>query len=164
MAAEEAVRERRQVLRARHPLDRGLGVQAFDLQRGVLRIALVAHHLVHGPFVPMDGLHHAFEHGIEDLSPLLGVAVGQQLHRPLEVGERHRDLPAFAFEGAPGGEDLLGKVLGVYVSGEPSFRSGLVPVSEVPHSPQNFCPGGFESPQPGQRGARRAPHSPQNFR
>jgi len=24
----------------------------------------------------MDGLHHAFEHGIEELSRLLGVAVG----------------------------------------------------------------------------------------
>ena len=33
-------------------------------------------------------------------------------HRALEVGEEHGDLLALAFEGALGGEDLLGKVLG----------------------------------------------------
>jgi len=59
----------------------------------------------------MHGLHHAFEHGIEKLPGLLGVAVGKQFHRALEVGEEHRDLLAFAFESAPGGEDLLGEVL-----------------------------------------------------
>ena len=71
----------------------------------------VAHDLVDGALVAMDGLHHAFEHGIEELAGLLGVAVGEQLHRALEVGEEHGDLLALALEGALRGEDLLGEVL-----------------------------------------------------
>jgi hypothetical protein len=44
----------------------------------------------------VDGLHHAFEHGIEKLARLLGIAVGEQLHRALEVGEQNGDLLALA--------------------------------------------------------------------
>src|SRR5438552_865420 len=33
----------------------------------------------------------------------------------------------------------------------------------VPHSPQNFWPGGFEAPHVGQPRARAIPHSPQNL-
>jgi hypothetical protein len=72
----------------------------------------VAHHLVHRALVAVDGFHHPLEDGIEELARLLGVAVGEQLHRALEVGEEHRDLLALAFEGGLGGEDLLGEVLG----------------------------------------------------
>ena len=72
----------------------------------------VAHHLVDRALVAVDGLHHPFEDGVEDLARLLGVAVGEQLHRALEVGEEDRDLLALAFEGGLGGEDLLGEVLG----------------------------------------------------
>jgi hypothetical protein len=56
----------------------------------------------------VDGLHHPLEDGIEELPGLLGVAVGQQLHRALEIGEEHRHLLALAFEGGLGGEDFLG--------------------------------------------------------
>ena len=59
----------------------------------------------------MDGLHHPLEHGVEELPRLLGVAVGEQFHRALEVGEEHRHLLALALEGSLGGEDLLGEVL-----------------------------------------------------
>ena len=37
----------------------------------------VAHHLVHGALVAVDGLHHAFENWVEQLTRLLGVAVGE---------------------------------------------------------------------------------------
>jgi hypothetical protein len=30
--------------------------------------------------------HHALQHRVEELAPLLGFAVGQQLHRALEIG------------------------------------------------------------------------------
>ena len=60
----------------------------------------VAHDLVDRALVAVDGLHHPLEDGIEELPRLLGVAVGEQLHRALEVGEEHRDLLALAFEGA----------------------------------------------------------------
>jgi hypothetical protein len=72
----------------------------------------VAHHLVHGSLVAVDRLHHAFEHRVEELARLLGVAVGKQLHRALEIGKQHGDLLALPFERAPRGQDLLGEVLG----------------------------------------------------
>ena len=60
----------------------------------------VAHHLVDRALVVMDGLHHPLEDRVEELARLLGVAVGEQLHRALEVGEEHGDLLALALEGA----------------------------------------------------------------
>jgi len=71
----------------------------------------VAHHLIHGALVVMDGVHHQCEHGIEELARLLGVAVGEELHGALEVGEEDGDLLALAFEGGLGSEDLLGEML-----------------------------------------------------
>jgi hypothetical protein len=50
----------------------------------------------------VDGLHHVLEHGIEQLARLLGVAIGEQFHRPLEIGEQHGDLLALAFQGGLG--------------------------------------------------------------
>jgi hypothetical protein len=58
----------------------------------------VAHHLVDGALVAMNGLHHPFEHRIEDLTRLLRVAVSEQLHRTFEVGEQHGDLLTLTFE------------------------------------------------------------------
>jgi hypothetical protein len=72
----------------------------------------VAHHLVDRALVAVDGLHHAFEHGVEKLACLFGIAVGEQLHRALEVGEEHRDLLALAFERSLCRQDLFGKMLG----------------------------------------------------
>jgi hypothetical protein len=71
----------------------------------------VAHHLVDGPFVAMDGLHHPLEDRIEELACLLGIAIGQELHRALEVCKQDGHLLALPFQRASGGEDLLGEVL-----------------------------------------------------
>ena len=71
----------------------------------------VAHHLVHGALVAMDRLHHQLEDGIENLAGLLWVAVGQQLHRALEIGEEHRHLLALTLQVCLGGEDAFGEVL-----------------------------------------------------
>jgi hypothetical protein len=60
--------------------------------------------------VAVDGLHHVLEHGVENLPRLLGITVGEQLHRALEVGEEYGDLLALTLEGGLGGEDLLGEV------------------------------------------------------
>ena len=70
----------------------------------------VAHHLVDGAFVAVDGLHHVLEYRIEDLACLLGVAVGEEFHRALEVREEHRDLLAFTFQCGLGRQDALGEV------------------------------------------------------
>ena len=70
----------------------------------------VAHHLVDRALIAVHGLHHALEHRVEELAGLFGIAVGQQLHRALEVGEQHGDLLALAFQGGLGGEDFLGQM------------------------------------------------------
>ena len=99
------------------------GVVLVGDRRAEERHDPVAHDLVHRALVAVDGLHHALEHGIEELARLLGVPVGEQLHRALEVGEEYRHLLALALKGALRGEDLLGEVLGgVGVgSGEPGL-------------------------------------------
>jgi hypothetical protein len=40
----------------------------------------IAHHLIDGALVPVHCLHHSLEDRIEDLTRLLGVTVGKQLH------------------------------------------------------------------------------------
>ena len=55
--------------------------------------------LFDGALVAVDGLDHAFEHRVEELLRVLGIAVGKQLHRPLDVGEQHGDLLPLTLEG-----------------------------------------------------------------
>ena len=59
----------------------------------------VAHYLVHRPLVAVDRFHHVLEHGIEELPCFLGIAIGQELHRALQVGEEHCHLLALTLEG-----------------------------------------------------------------
>jgi hypothetical protein len=75
----------------------------------------------------MDGLHHALEDGIQELPRLLRIAVGQELHGALEVGEEHRDLFTLTFEPGLRGEDLVGEVLRRVAlgRGETLLRIGL---------------------------------------
>jgi hypothetical protein len=56
----------------------------------------VAHHLVDRALIMMDRLHHTLDHGVEKLAGLLGISVGEQLHRALKVGEEIGDLLALA--------------------------------------------------------------------
>ena len=83
----------------------------------------VAHHLVDRSLVAVDGLHHPLEHGIENLTRLLWVAVGEQLHRALEVSEENRYLLALALERGLGREDFLGEVLGGIAVRRPRRRA-----------------------------------------
>ena len=71
----------------------------------------VAHHLVDRALVAVHRLHHPFEHGIQQLARFLRVAIGQQLHRTLQIGEQHRDLLALAFQRLLGQENALGQML-----------------------------------------------------
>jgi hypothetical protein len=75
----------------------------------------VTHDLVDGALVTMHRLDHARQHGVEQPARLLGVAVGQELHRALEVGEQHRHLFSLTLQRGSGTEDLLGDVLGCVV-------------------------------------------------
>jgi hypothetical protein len=72
----------------------------------------VAEDLVDGPLVAVDGVHHELEDGVEERPGLLGIEVGEQLQRALDVGEEHGDLLALALEGRLRVQDALGKVAG----------------------------------------------------
>jgi hypothetical protein len=71
----------------------------------------ITHHLIDGAFVSVDGLHHQLENGIQELARLFGVAIGQQFHRSLEVGEENRHLFALALQCGLRVDDPFGKVL-----------------------------------------------------
>jgi hypothetical protein len=88
------------------------GVILVRERRAKQRHDPIAHHLVHRALVAVNGLHHAFQHGVKEFTGLLGIAVGEQLHRALQIGEEDRDLLALAFQGRLGRQDLLGEVLG----------------------------------------------------
>ena len=70
----------------------------------------IPHHLVDSALVAVHGLDHALQDRVQQLAGLLGVALRQQLHRPLQVRKQHRDLLAFTFESAAGEENFLGEV------------------------------------------------------
>jgi hypothetical protein len=70
----------------------------------------VAHHLVDGALVAVDGLHHVLEDRVEQFARFLRVAVGQQLHRALQIGEEDRHLLTLALKRRLRGEDPLGEV------------------------------------------------------
>jgi hypothetical protein len=87
------------------------GVVLVGDRRAEQRHDPIAHDLVDGPLIPVDRLHHSLEHRIEELSRLLGIAVDQELHRALQVGEEDRDLLALALECGLGGQNLLREML-----------------------------------------------------
>ena len=126
----------------------------------------VAHYLVDSALVAMDRLHHPLEHGVEELARLLGIAVGEQLHRALEVGEEHRHLLALAFEGGLRGEDLLGEMLGgVGLRGvELRCRGGAAVAPAGAHTRDRTSPWATaDRPHPVHARASGAAHSSQNF-
>ena len=68
----------------------------------------VAHHLVDRALEAVDRLHHSLENRVKEPASLFGVAIGQDLHRALQVREEHRDLLALAFQSTARAEGLLG--------------------------------------------------------
>ena len=86
------------------------GVVLVGQRRAEERHDPVAHDLVHGALVPVDGLQHALEDRVEQVPRVLGITVGQELHRALEVGEEDGHLLALALERRARREDLLDEV------------------------------------------------------
>jgi hypothetical protein len=84
----------------------------------------VAHHLVYGALVLMDGFHHPLQDGIENLARHFGIAAREQFHGALEVGEEDRDLLSLTLKRGLRREDPLGEMLGSVGlrSGEPRLR------------------------------------------
>jgi len=85
----------------------------------------IAHDLVHRALVAVHGFHHPLENRVEELARFLGVPVGEQLHRSLEVGEEDGDLLALALEGGARGQDLVGEMLGRVAVGGGVTLGGL---------------------------------------
>ena len=96
-----------------HPERRVTGAHRMVLVgegRAEQRHDAVAHHLVHGALVAVDRLHHPLQDGVEQPAGFLGIAVAEELHRALEIGEEHGDLLALADHGGARGADLVGDV------------------------------------------------------
>jgi hypothetical protein len=60
----------------------------------------VAHHLIDRALVVVDRVDHMLEDRVEELSCLLRITIGHELHGSLEVSEENGDLLAFAVEGS----------------------------------------------------------------
>jgi hypothetical protein len=82
-----------------HPQRRVAGPHGMVLvgeRRAEERHDPVAHDLVDRALVSVNGLHHVLKNRVQELPRLLGIAVGEQLHRALQVGEEDGDLLALA--------------------------------------------------------------------
>ena len=79
----------------------GMTVSTFvgASKRGIMPSS---HHLIYRPLTAMHRGHHALKEGVEKCPGVFMVTVGEQLHRPFQVGKEHRDLLALAFEGGFG--------------------------------------------------------------
>jgi hypothetical protein len=84
----------------------------------------VAHHLVDGALVAVHGLHHALEHGIEDLARLLGSRSASSSIEPLRSAKSTvtclRSPSRAAFEV----RIFSARCFGVYESGAADFVAG----------------------------------------
>ena len=74
------------------------GVVLLRKRRTEQRHDAIAHHLVDGAVVVVHGLHHAFDHRLEQGARLLRIAFGEQLHRALQVSEQDRNLLSLALD------------------------------------------------------------------
>src|SRR5256712_3092447 len=113
-----------QILHPQRRIARPHGVVLVSEGRAEERHDPIAHDLVLRALVAVDGLHHSLEQRIEDLARLLGIAVGEELHRALHISEQHRDLLALALESGLRREDALSEVLGRVGIGRPEPLRG----------------------------------------
>jgi hypothetical protein len=70
----------------------------------------VAHHLVDRAFIVVHGLDHPLQHRIEQAPRVLRIAIGQELHRALEVREQDGHMLALSLQRVLGGADTLGQM------------------------------------------------------
>ena len=124
----------------------------------------VADELLDRAAVALDDLAAQVEVAGQELADLLGVGPVGARREADEVGEEDADqAPLGDASAAAGGiaGDAARRRRRAARSAPAASRGR--PGQRVPHSPQNFMPGGFWNPHAGQPLARRVPHSPQNF-
>ena len=100
------------VLHGQRGITGACGVVFVGQRRPEQRHDAITEHLVHRTLIAVHGLHHGVQGRVQDGPGLFRVEVADQLRRALEVGKQHRDLLALAFQGAFGGQDLLGEIGG----------------------------------------------------
>jgi hypothetical protein len=98
------------LLHAQGGVARAHGVFLVRDRRAEQRHDAVAHHLVDRALVVMHRLDHPLEHAVEQPARVFGIAVGEELHRSLEIREQHRDVLALALQRILRGTDALGQV------------------------------------------------------
>src|SRR5207245_9708047 len=74
------------------------------------RMRPIALDSVYGTIGAGDGHNQPLEDRVEEIERLFEIAVGEQLHRALEVGKEHGHLLALALEGGLRGENALREV------------------------------------------------------
>src|SRR5262249_43701084 len=90
---------------------RALGVILVRDRRPEQRHDAVAGVLRDGSLEAVHAVGEEVEEAVHDAVPVLGVELLGELHLALHVGEQDRDLLAFALEGGPRVQDLVGEVL-----------------------------------------------------
>jgi hypothetical protein len=80
--------------------------------------------LVDGAFVSVDGVHHQLEHRVENLASLFRIAIGEQFHRTLAIGEEDGDLLALSLQRALDVGIFSARCLGVYDPGLAKWPTG----------------------------------------
>ena len=70
----------------------------------------ITEHLVHRALIAVHSFHHGVQDRVQDSPSLFRVETLDQLRRAFDISKEHRDLLAFAFQGATGGKNLFGKV------------------------------------------------------
>jgi hypothetical protein len=79
--------------------------------------ALLTRELIDRALETMHSFREDREEAIHNPMPLFGINLLGEIHGSLDVGEEDGHLLPFAFEGAAGGEDFLGEVLGCVCAG-----------------------------------------------
>src|SRR5262245_36031084 len=88
-----------------------LGMVLVRARSSEQRHDAIAGILIHRTFEAVNAAVEDLKEAVQDFVPFLRIELLRQIHRALHVGKEHRDLLAFAFEGASRCEDLLSEVL-----------------------------------------------------
>ena len=93
-------------------VDRAQGMVLVGDGRAEQRHEPVTEELIDGTFVAVDLPEHQFERTVHEDVDVLGIEPFGQRGEAGDVGEKHRDLLTFTFEGGLRGQDLFGKMPG----------------------------------------------------
>jgi len=62
----------------------------------------IAHHLVDGALITVDGFHHPLENGVQEPTGVLRIKVGDAVGGSFYICKKYRDLLSLTLQGSPG--------------------------------------------------------------